>query len=145
MSMRNFLSGLILASALLIGAAAQAAEAPPEKAFAAKGEQTCLKCHVEAPAINILDTVHAVKGDERTPFAEHGCEGCHGASPEHSASAAKVTNSEIPKMRKAAMDPSRQPLTLAKPIANASHNYRRTYYFQIVAIHRVSRPKVLPR
>jgi DmsE family decaheme c-type cytochrome len=98
MKMRNLFAGLILGAALFLGSAVQAAEAPPapEKAYAAKGEQTCLKCHDEAPATNILDTVHAVKGDERTPFAEHGCEGCHGASPEHIASAAKVHGDEKP-------------------------------------------------
>ena len=44
----------------------------------------------------ILKTPHAVKGDARTPFAQHGCESCHGASPEHVASAAKVKDGEKP-------------------------------------------------
>ena len=55
--------------------------APP--AYAARGEQSCLRCHNEAPANLILNTPHAVKGDVRTPFAQHQCETCHGASPEH--------------------------------------------------------------
>jgi DmsE family decaheme c-type cytochrome len=42
-----------------------------------------MKCHDEAPVTNILGTPHAVKGDIHTPFAQHGCESCHGASPEH--------------------------------------------------------------
>src|ERR1035437_9779274 len=35
------------------------------------------------PANIMLRTPHAVKADARTPFAQHQCESCHGASPEH--------------------------------------------------------------
>jgi DmsE family decaheme c-type cytochrome len=51
-----------------------------------------MKCH-DAPivegdrtykaATDILHTPHSVKGDERTPFAGHECEACHGPSNEH--------------------------------------------------------------
>lgn len=72
----------------LCAVAAQAAEDPAAKPaiYAEKGEQTCLKCHDEAPYTDILKTPHAVKADGRTPFAQHGCESCHGASPDHVAS-----------------------------------------------------------
>ncbi|MBC7952839.1 MAG: DmsE family decaheme c-type cytochrome [Rhodospirillaceae bacterium] len=54
-----------------------------EKTYALKGAETCLKCHDKAPATNMLHTAHAAKGDSRSPFAQHACESCHGASPEH--------------------------------------------------------------
>jgi len=54
-----------------------------EKAYALKGAETCLKCHDKAPATNMLHTAHSAKGDPRSPFAQHACESCHGASPEH--------------------------------------------------------------
>jgi DmsE family decaheme c-type cytochrome len=56
------------------------------KEFAARGADTCLRCHDSGPALQILRTAHAVTGDARTPFAQHACESCHGASPEHVAS-----------------------------------------------------------
>jgi DmsE family decaheme c-type cytochrome len=96
MAFRNFLYGLAASLALLLCAGSWAADAPAEKSFAAKGEATCLKCHDEGPAAAILHSKHAVKGDARTPFGNHGCESCHGASPEHVASAAKVKGDERP-------------------------------------------------
>jgi DmsE family decaheme c-type cytochrome len=46
--------------------------------------KSCLReCHDKAPVNLILQTPHAVKGDARTPFAQHQCETCHGASPGH--------------------------------------------------------------
>ncbi len=51
--------------------------------YAPRGEDSCLRCHDEPPATLVLDGPHALKADERTPFANHQCESCHGASPEH--------------------------------------------------------------
>jgi DmsE family decaheme c-type cytochrome len=70
--------------------------APTAPAFAAKAELTCMKCHDSAPVTDILGTPHAVKGDDRTPFGDHGCENCHGASPEHIRSANHVSKGEQP-------------------------------------------------
>lgn len=51
--------------------------------YAQIGADGCLLCH-NNPAVNpILQTPHAREADERTPFATHGCEGCHGPSQEH--------------------------------------------------------------
>jgi DmsE family decaheme c-type cytochrome len=59
------------------------AQVPPGT-FAANAVQTCLReCHNKEPVTFILQTPHAVKGDQRTPFAQHQCETCHGPSPEH--------------------------------------------------------------
>jgi DmsE family decaheme c-type cytochrome len=56
----------------------------PPGTYAPNAVQTCLRqCHNTAPVTFILQTPHAVKADERTPFAQHQCETCHGPSPEH--------------------------------------------------------------
>jgi DmsE family decaheme c-type cytochrome len=84
---------LLLASACLLFpglARVVFAQATPAPAYAEKGEQTCLTCHNDAPINLILHTPHAVKGDAHTPFAQHGCESCHGASPDH------IANNEKP-------------------------------------------------
>ena len=52
-------------------------------AYAPRGSKTCTRCHDQPPVTLIFNTPHAVKGDQRTPFAGHECESCHGASPEH--------------------------------------------------------------
>ena len=97
MLMKNLVTGVFTGITLLLGASAWAAETPAAApAYAAKGEQTCLKCHDESPTVDILKTPHAMKADSRTPFANHGCETCHGASPEHVASAAKVKEGQKP-------------------------------------------------
>jgi DmsE family decaheme c-type cytochrome len=58
-------------------------QAPPGT-YTTNAVQTCLRqCHDKTPVTLILQTPHAVKGDARTPFAQHQCETCHGASPEH--------------------------------------------------------------
>jgi DmsE family decaheme c-type cytochrome len=65
------------------GRAAAAAQAP-QAAYAQNPIATCLRdCHDSEPVTLILQTPHAVKADGRTPFAQHACETCHGASPEH--------------------------------------------------------------
>src|SRR5512144_2857552 len=63
--------------------AAQAPQSSPAT-YTDNAVQTCLRqCHNKEPIVFILQTPHAVKGDGRTPFAQHQCETCHGASPEH--------------------------------------------------------------
>ncbi len=51
--------------------------------YAKDAERTCLGCHSSASEAVILQTPHGVKADDRTPFGQHQCESCHGASPEH--------------------------------------------------------------
>jgi len=63
-------------------AAAQTPAAPA--AFQQNAVATCLRqCHNTEPITFILETPHAVRADSRTPFSQHQCETCHGASPEH--------------------------------------------------------------
>jgi DmsE family decaheme c-type cytochrome len=70
--------------------AGQAPTTPPQAqqaAFAGGGAQTCLKCHdTDAKVTPILQTPHAMTGDKHTPFAQDGCEDCHGPSAAHVAS-----------------------------------------------------------
>ncbi len=86
---------IALASSLAIAICATTAwavETPTSEttaAYAEKGDKACLRCHDEAPYNLILKTKHGVKGDPRTPAANHGCESCHGASPEHIATKGK--------------------------------------------------------
>ena len=65
------------------GGRAAAAPALPQN-----GEKVCLDCHDTEPITLILQSPHAVKADPRTPFAQHQCATCHGASPEHVADSA---------------------------------------------------------
>lgn len=84
--------GLAAGLAITLAATvAQAADSPAPTAplYAEKGDQTCLKCHDDEKVSVILKTPHGVKSDARTPAANHGCESCHGASPEHIATKGK--------------------------------------------------------
>jgi DmsE family decaheme c-type cytochrome len=56
--------------------------AQPEN-FARTGERACLTCHNRAPANALFKMAHASRADDRSPYNDHDCETCHGASPEH--------------------------------------------------------------
>jgi len=43
-----------------------------------KDFNNCLVCHVDPKIATILTTPHAQIGDVGTPFAQHGCDSCHG-------------------------------------------------------------------
>lgn len=51
--------------------------------WAARGEQTCIKCHDTVKDRTVLHTAHGVKDDPTSPMANHACESCHGPSDEH--------------------------------------------------------------
>lgn len=67
----------------LVTPLALAADAGAAPKYDEKGAEGCLKCHDKPPIIHVLRTPHAMTADGRTPFADHACETCHGASPEH--------------------------------------------------------------
>ena len=91
--------GLAIMAAALPAARGQRPASPPPPAaqaptptvvppsavpYQADAVKTCLRqCHNMEPVTYILQTPHAVKADSRTPFADHQCETCHGASPAH--------------------------------------------------------------
>jgi len=89
MNAKRWLIALLVGGSMAIAGAfgAQAAEdaAPKteEPVYAARGAESCMRCHDSGSPLAILKTSHAVKGDSRTPFAQHACESCHGASAEH--------------------------------------------------------------
>jgi DmsE family decaheme c-type cytochrome len=66
---------------------AAAPEKPAEPTYTARGAQSCMKCHDQAPVTDILQSPHAVKGDSHSPFGQHDCESCHGPSEQHASSA----------------------------------------------------------
>src|ERR1700722_4899759 len=81
---------LLFAITLTIGAIPASAQSPqpgaPQIAVAQAGVRTCLTCHGSDPKVTaILQSPMAVVGDRRTPFAQGGCEGCHGDSSAHMA------------------------------------------------------------
>ena len=64
--------------------APQLAQTQPE--FSEQGIAGCLDCHDETeehPVLSIFKTAHAQMADKRTPFAQKGCESCHGPSRAH--------------------------------------------------------------
>ena len=76
---------LLFAMALIIGPFPASAQSP-QAAVAQAGVRTCLTCHGSDPKVTaILQSPMAVMGDRRTPFAQGGCEGCHGESSAHMA------------------------------------------------------------
>jgi DmsE family decaheme c-type cytochrome len=77
-------AGVVGVLVLALHVARPVAQTAPPPAYTANAVQTCLReCHNKEPITLILQTPHAVKGDARTPFAQHQCETCHGASPAH--------------------------------------------------------------
>ena len=81
---RNLILGLL--AAVFCAFVGSAAMAQQPAGFAGGGAETCLKCHNDTKVNPILQTPHAMKGDKHTPFAQQGCESCHGASAQHVAS-----------------------------------------------------------
>jgi DmsE family decaheme c-type cytochrome len=87
--MRNIMnvalfSGILSLAGILPAAAAAPPAAQQSPAMAQGGEQTCLTCHGTDPkVIAILQSPMAMKGDPRTPFAQGGCQTCHGDSLDH--------------------------------------------------------------
>jgi DmsE family decaheme c-type cytochrome len=79
---------LLFGVALTLGALAAPAQsqqtAAPQQAVAQASVQTCLTCHGGDPKVTaILQSPMAVMGDPRTPFAQGGCESCHGDASAH--------------------------------------------------------------
>lgn len=63
-----------------------------------KSPETCVGCHDEQsefPVFSIFKTKHAVVADPRTPFANKGCEACHGPGGDHIHSRRKLNGTII--------------------------------------------------
>ena len=81
---RAFLLASLLAVFAVIACPATAQQRAAMTAPGMGGEQTCLKCHGGDPRVRaILESPMGRKGDNRTPMAQLGCQGCHGLSDDH--------------------------------------------------------------
>lgn len=54
-----------------------------DQEFALEGAATCLICHNNPTVTSVLETPHGNSSIPNSPFANHDCESCHGASPDH--------------------------------------------------------------
>lgn len=54
-----------------------------DQEFAREGVDTCLLCHNNPTVTSVLETSHGNSSIPNSPFANHECESCHGASPDH--------------------------------------------------------------
>lgn len=64
-------------SSALIARSQQPAE------YTERGTQKCLLCHAESRMTGMAGTPHGNKNNPGTPFAQHGCESCHGKGSLH--------------------------------------------------------------
>ena len=84
-------AGMVIVIALLVGAMAPALAAAANEGadsvptYSAKGADSCLGCHDDAPLMGLFRTKHARPGDPRSPFGHGGlqCEACHGPGGAH--------------------------------------------------------------
>jgi len=56
---------------------------PPQAQYTAEGVERCLQCHGGERMTLMAKTVHGNKDTPQTPYAEHGCESCHGPGSLH--------------------------------------------------------------
>ena len=63
------------------------ASTAPQAKYTARGVEGCLECHAGVLMTLVADTVHGNKDNPHTPYANHGCESCHGPGSFHSSRA----------------------------------------------------------
>jgi DmsE family decaheme c-type cytochrome len=75
----------LLAGAMTPAVAAEGTHSPAAPAYSAKGADSCLGCHDDAPLLELFKTKHARPHDDRGPFGHGGlqCEACHGPGRAH--------------------------------------------------------------
>ncbi|MGI9509543.1 MAG: cytochrome c3 family protein [Geminicoccaceae bacterium] len=83
-------SRAVVGVALVIGALALVsfvsgteAQSVPEPQYTGKGPEACLSCHGGADMMVIAETAHGDAGNPHTPYAQDGCESCHGPGSFH--------------------------------------------------------------
>jgi predicted CXXCH cytochrome family protein len=59
----------------------------PQAKFTDKGVQGCLRCHAGEEMEVIEETAHGNAHDPHAPYAQHGCESCHGPGSLHASRA----------------------------------------------------------
>lgn len=79
-----FAAGCALALLLLTQFDFRIAEPEPvEAGFTEGGTEACLKCHGGETMTMIAATAHGDKNNPYTPYAQQGCESCHGPGSLH--------------------------------------------------------------
>lgn len=86
--LRVIRAGIVACLWLCLGTAWGYPDSLADEGYLDRGVEGCLLCHAEGsqwPGHEVLDSVHGVRGDGRTPFAEgqRACEACHGPSAAH--------------------------------------------------------------
>ncbi|MGI9354786.1 MAG: cytochrome c3 family protein [Rhizobiaceae bacterium] len=69
------------------GTEAQRVRNLPEAQFTGKGPEACLQCHGGPNMTIMAETSHGDASDPHAPYAQQGCESCHGAGSFHVSSA----------------------------------------------------------
>ena len=59
----------------------------PQAQFTAEGVAGCLRCHAGDHSSIVAETAHGNEENPYTPYANHGCESCHGPGSFHSSRA----------------------------------------------------------
>jgi DmsE family decaheme c-type cytochrome len=54
-----------------------------EAQFTVEGAERCLRCHAGETMTIVADTAHGNSENPNTPYAQHGCESCHGPGSLH--------------------------------------------------------------
>ena len=60
---------------------------PPQGKYTVDGVEGCLSCHAGVRMTLVAETNHGNKDNPHTPYANHGCESCHGPGSLHSSRA----------------------------------------------------------
>ena len=56
---------------------------PPQAQYTTEGVERCISCHAGEHIIVMAKTVHGNQDNPQTPYANHGCESCHGPGSLH--------------------------------------------------------------
>ncbi len=89
---RIFVATGILVGALITGLTVGGTQAQrlrdlPEAKFTGGGPEACLTCHGGPKMTVIAETLHGDISDPNSPYAQNGCESCHGPGSFHVSSA----------------------------------------------------------
>ena len=82
-----FVAGALMLAVLVSMTQAQSLRSLPEAKFTGGGAEACLTCHGGPNMTLMSDTVHGDISNPHTPFAQNGCESCHGPGSFHVSSA----------------------------------------------------------
>ena len=59
----------------------------PQAKYTAEGTERCVRCHNAERITDIANTPHGKLDNTHTPYAQHGCESCHGPGSLHASRA----------------------------------------------------------